>query len=517
MVWQAAHARGLVVEAFSTPPDLVHDGLTGQVVAEEIEDRINALQAETDTSRAPATFTHDWGGEVKVEIPETGVALGEAERWLRRWLGHETRLSGAVVSHQGAVKVTARAEGEPSDEASGDEADIDGVIAQIAEELYGRTQPYRYGIYLFGRGRFDEARAVWTRLAEVGSTEDRVWAREGLAFLIRDPRAQETAHLQIANDRPDFALAATNLAQLAQANGHDERALQESHHILAALARPDHGGLWSGRVEVIKLSTEVSIADLSADPAGMLALARATAKLPDYSGSKAFALSERACGLATLHDLLGARAAAAEAVPDDATIIATILKHNYAPWPHACAAEGAGDWPEVIRQLSGVEAALTPETRPTVAPETTVWPYLAIAWAHSGDLAKAQALISGAPVDCYPCLSARGQVEAMLGHAAASDRWFGEATRQGPTLPQAYEAWGQARLDRGDLDGAAWAFSRAAQRGRKWADPLKGAGDVAARRGQWRAAIKAYDEALAYAPAWQALKQTRAAAASHMR
>jgi tetratricopeptide (TPR) repeat protein len=517
MVWQAVHARGLVVEAFSSPPDLVHDGVTGQVVAEEIEDRINMLQADTDTSRAPATFTHDWGGEVKVEIPETGVTFGEAERLLTRWLGHETRMSGAVIHRAGAVKVIARVEGEPADEATGPEGDVDGVVAQVAEKLYGRTQPYRYGIYLYGAGRFDEARAVWTRLAEEGSPQDRIWAREGLAFLIRDPRAQEEAHLRIARERPDFALAAANLSQLAQANGHFERAVEESHHVLAAVARPDRGGLWSSRADVLKLSADISLAHLFADPEQVLALTRSAGKLPEYSGFKVFALSERACAFAAVHDVAAAQAAAEEAVADDAASIPAILKHNYSPFPHACAAESAGDWPQVDRQLSGVEAALTPETRLTIAPPTTIWPDLALALAQSGDLQRAQALIDRTPLDCYPCLSARGRIAAMRGDAGASEHWFAEAAHQAPALPLAYETWGEARLARGDLDGAAWAFGQASRRGPRWADPLKGIGDVAMRRGRWRAAVEAYDQALVHAPAWTQLKQARAAAESHGR
>ena len=53
----------------------------------------------------------------------------------------------------------------------------------------------------------------------------------------------------------------------------------------------------------------------------------------------------------------------------------------------------------------------------------------------------------------------------------------------------------------------------AGQRGPRWADPLRAWGEVLASQGKWRAAPAKYDKALKYAPAWEALKQARNAAA----
>jgi len=53
----------------------------------------------------------------------------------------------------------------------------------------------------------------------------------------------------------------------------------------------------------------------------------------------------------------------------------------------------------------------------------------------------------------------------------------------------------------------------AGQRGPCWADPLTTCGEVLASQGKWRAALAKYDEALKCAPAWEALKQPRNAAA----
>ena len=44
MVWNAAHSNGLRIEAFSVPPDLASRGLTGEVVAAQLLDKVRTVQ-----------------------------------------------------------------------------------------------------------------------------------------------------------------------------------------------------------------------------------------------------------------------------------------------------------------------------------------------------------------------------------------------------------------------------------------------------------------------------------------
>ena len=98
MVWGAAHANGLVIRAFSVPPDLAARGLTGEVVASKMLDEICVAQTLFNTvAQDPAVLANNWGNDIKVEIPETGISLGEVYRFLREWLGHETMVGGEIV------------------------------------------------------------------------------------------------------------------------------------------------------------------------------------------------------------------------------------------------------------------------------------------------------------------------------------------------------------------------------------------------------------------------------------
>src|SRR5580704_17974470 len=108
-VWSAVHDDGLVIEAFSTPPDLAARGLTGEVVAGRMLDKLSALQAETSSLRAPTSYENNWGKDIKAEIPETGVSIGEFNLYLHQWLGHQTHITGDVIHGGSGIIVTARA------------------------------------------------------------------------------------------------------------------------------------------------------------------------------------------------------------------------------------------------------------------------------------------------------------------------------------------------------------------------------------------------------------------------
>src|SRR6202451_2232752 len=87
-IWNAANDNGLVVDAFEVPPDLAAKGLTGDVIANKVLARLSQFQAETGSARASASYANNWGDNIKVQIPNTGVSISEFNRALHEWLGH---------------------------------------------------------------------------------------------------------------------------------------------------------------------------------------------------------------------------------------------------------------------------------------------------------------------------------------------------------------------------------------------------------------------------------------------
>jgi hypothetical protein len=139
MAWQAHEDRGVTIAAFTVPPDLAARGLTGQVMASKLLDRLSHMQTETSTARPAKSYANDWAGDIKVEIPETGVSLGELNRALRQWLGRETHITGELVRTPAGLELTARAGSEPGEAVTGEDADLDGLIQKAAESVYHQT------------------------------------------------------------------------------------------------------------------------------------------------------------------------------------------------------------------------------------------------------------------------------------------------------------------------------------------------------------------------------------------
>ncbi len=147
MVWDAARSSGLIVEPFAVPSDMAANGLTGQV-ASQMLDKLSAMQAITYSSRPPQTYENNWGDNLKVEIPETGISIGELQQFLKDWLGHDTRITGEVYRTATGIAVTAREGSEAGATFTGPESDLDGLMQQAAEHVYSVTQPFRYANYL---------------------------------------------------------------------------------------------------------------------------------------------------------------------------------------------------------------------------------------------------------------------------------------------------------------------------------------------------------------------------------
>ncbi|HEX9159597.1 MAG TPA: hypothetical protein VF835_05160, partial [Rhizomicrobium sp.] len=151
-MWTAAHDNGLVIEAFSVPPDFAQRGLSGEVVASQLLDKLARMQQQTNSVRPADTYRNNWGDDIKVEIPDTGISIGELNRYLRRWLGHETHITGDIWHTPSGISVTARAE-DAGETFAGNNGDLDALLQKAAEAIYAKTQPYRYAAFLGQLGR----------------------------------------------------------------------------------------------------------------------------------------------------------------------------------------------------------------------------------------------------------------------------------------------------------------------------------------------------------------------------
>ena len=242
-VWDAAHDDGLVIEAFSVPPDLAARGLTGEVVANQLLANLSSFQAISVSARDASSFTHNWDNDIKVEIPETGVSIGEFNRFLHEWLGHQTHITGAIYRTQSGIAVTARVGSDIAPTMTGGEAELDELLRKTAESIFRAAQPYRYAQYVFNQGRRpDEGIAAQKNLIANGSPLDRFWAWNGLVTMYAaqfDFAQSEKASRAAIALRPDSAQSYFNLGRAERVAQHDEVALTASQTALRLKHDPD--------------------------------------------------------------------------------------------------------------------------------------------------------------------------------------------------------------------------------------------------------------------------------------
>jgi tetratricopeptide (TPR) repeat protein len=487
MAWQAHEDHGVSIAAFSVPPDLTQRGLTGQVVASQLLDRLSALQAQTVSGRPGSTYANDWGGDIKVEIPETGVSIGELNRYLRQWLGRATRITGEVVRTPAGLAVTARAGANPGATFRGADADLDGLVQQSAEAIYEKTQPYRYAAYLASQGKTDQAIAAYAKLAQTGDRQDRAWAYTGWASLLlqksgpREVLAKASEALRLD---PRIVEASDALALSYGGLGRTEDELLVTQDQLKWLENGEAEGITPEAARIKRDFLRGILTVARGDYQGAVATLDRLPETIDFEGAGGL-YSVRATSaefLFQLHDVSGARRHLAGA-PQGRLQVTPAL-----------GAEALDDWPTAIALLDQApeSARLLPG----------YWAERAAVLARLGRLAEAEAVIAPTALDCTQCLTTRGMIRGLAGDRQGSDHWFAQAAARAQTTPMYYTAWGQSLLEQGDFDAAIVKLEEAHRRGPHYADPLELWGEALARKGDYAGAAAKFAEADKYAPRW---------------
>jgi tetratricopeptide (TPR) repeat protein len=488
MAWQAHRDHGVVIEAFSVPPDLAARGMTGQVVASRLLDRLAVLQAQTFTARPASSYASDWGGDIKVEIPETGVSIGELNRYLRQWLGSQTRISGEVVRTASGLALTARAGLSGGRTYAGAESDTDKLIGQAAEGIYAETQPYRWAVYLRSRGDIPQALATFAWLARSGSKEDRPWAYVGWTSALVQAGDLRQAELRAREAVALKALGANGYLFIAEAALNHQEAAYQAMQAFARDAQAGRSGLDVprdvGRDVPLGTAAQIKHDDL----ASLQYVPRQGFDIEGLAGAWN-PTGAVVVALIDMHDVQAARRKMAEAPAGSGLAVPrAALENNIS---------GAlDDWRAAAKGLEDVKGpgAWTVNLRTRA--------YLALAYAKLGRQAEAEALIAPTPLDCDDCVDARARIAAAKGDWASADRWFANVAGRTPSIPDAQLYWGQALLAKGDLDRAIQQLEEAHRRGPHWADPLEVWGEALMREGDFRGAIAKFAEADKHAPRW---------------
>ncbi len=509
MLYAALTSHAVIVDAFRAPAALAGQGLTGDVVASGILDTLQKLQDETRTESKGLETHGAWSSDIKLEVPETGVSVGEIDRLLHDRFSHDLHIDGDLIKTVGGLALTVRGDGVPASSFTG--TDIDKLTTQAAEYVYGRSQPERYAQYLETSNRDTDAIAFLPgAFARAVADIERASLAEtwGNAYLdVGQPAEAATKFRLVLSLTPRWSKqfwSASNLLIAAEGLSRgEEAAWKPAKAMLEAVAEaPD-----PKRPPVRDLNNP---AQATWDLPLLLAGDLQDVSLYGIAGSFSNEMGPFIADVySLLHDPAQSERYIVASDPSGAVTKAqTLLLNGYA-------ALDRGDAAGAIQPLAAFQQAWLTNSNLRLAYNDQPC-FLGLAYGLVGRLAEADAIFRQIG-PWSRCFAFRGDVLAHAGDVEGAERAWAAGINILPDLPMIYLHRGLFELARGDLKSAEADFSTAANRAPHFADPMKAWGDLLAREARWRDAVAKYDEALINAPAWARLHEARDAAARKLR
>jgi tetratricopeptide (TPR) repeat protein len=501
MLSDAVDSHSVIVEPFDAPPAMAASGLSGKVVASGLLDELTRLQAATRSAAAKRHLDDDWTGDIKVDIPDTGISIGEIGRLLHQRFGHDLHIGGDLVqTGAGGLTLTVRGDGVLPKAFTGGAGDLAKLTTEAAEYVYGESQPGLFIHYLTDVNRNDEAIAFAKSHLARASLADQpdllnYWANaisaEGGPHAVARALSLYRESVRI---QPSYWTGYNNIMFGLNGLGDEEGIVQVGRQMVKAA-----GGRPGKAPEIMFGNYDQEVYNLQAERAEYLADVAATGGTNTIeTGSEMLAVAQLD---AQLHDVDTARLTLTTAVwdpkshPDAAN----------AAYAQALLDEELSDLPAAAKSWDDFAAAYADPVVAPGNPQYMCW--AAPTYQRTGQPAKADAALA-APmkavgvstfVDCYRF---RGDVLDLRGDWHGAQVWYAKAVTLGPDVPSGYFSWGAALARHGDLAGAAAKFAAANAAGPHWADPLELWGETLMRQNRSDLAIAKFAEANKHAPNW---------------
>ncbi len=508
MLHDAFTSNSVVLDAFEAPAALAARGVTGTVVASDVLDELTRLQDATRTyvTDEKRSLSNAWSSQVKVDVPETGISLGEISRLLRARFGHDLHIGGELVeTASGGLALSVRGDGVVPKTFTGGADDYHIIVVDAAQYLYAGFQPYLWGGYLGQSGRCPDAIAFVKSVYATVDDRERalllnVWAicQEDIDPSTASERDAVEKYREAVKLRPDFWVGYHNELSTLVLLGEEEGAWSVGE----ALSRAAGDRRSSEEKEALEPFDELTW-NLPAALRDESARAEAGISNSLDTAMTEVRLHDPAAAALALQTL---QANQTEQSNPGAVLRRSALLHV----ARGLLAEETGDVSQAETEMEAFRVALA---NPGVALRLSGFGcQIAPVEEAAGHPDKADAILADPGAAHFvDCQRFRGDILDHRGDWTGAQQAYAAAVALAPDLPAGYYSWGVALARHGDLAGALAKLQAAHQRGPYWADPLKAWGDVLAKQGRFKQALAKYDEALKYAPNWAALAQARAA------
>jgi tetratricopeptide (TPR) repeat protein len=496
----AVWSRSVVVEEFKAPSALAPMGLTGEVVATGVLDQLEEMRQATRSAEKALAATSAWSSDVKIEVPEMGVSIGEINRLLRKQFGHDVHISGDLVqTTEGGLILTVRGDGVPSKSFPGSATELGKLTVQAAEYVFGRSQPYQMLSYYGIKDRQDEC-VKFAQNALTWAKGNRLQAEllNGWGVCLQGQNlvkeASEKFRLAVSVDS-HFWTPRANLATTLFATDGDELAYQASKDFMRAVATAKP----SDRPRLTYMS---QAAQLTYDLPLLLQAEQDNLQLNSGAGfSPQTAASLLAYAYAQMHDQPAAQSWILQSDPkapetEYYRFLDDILLSIYSGQ-----SVNAGDLLSKAHSAWDVWLA-----SPSIQEGDDTPCLIAYVFGLNGDIADANEALKR--MGSYTrCAALQGALMDQQGNLAGAEAVWAQSIAKAPNVPLVYLARGRSRMEHGDLRGAEADFGEANRCAPHFADPLKFWGDLLAKEDKNSDALLKYEEAGHYAGNWAELRQ----------
>jgi tetratricopeptide (TPR) repeat protein len=510
MLRDAVTSRSVVIDPFEAPPALAAEGLSGKMVAAGLLDELTRIQAANRSSAEHRQLSNAWTNDIAIEVPETGISIGELERVLKARFGHDQHIDGDLVTTPGGgLALTVRGTGILPKTFATDSRDLEHVLTEAGEYVYSQSQPGLWAAYLVENKRETEAIQFCQKAYGTIDASERPYLLNNWGNAIAAPGGEQLVRKALLLWReavrlqPDFWLGYNNILFALGSLGDEEGVVRTTREMMkAAGGRPGKAG------ESVYQNYDTVVWDLTALHASN------TADMESHGGVGTILNGEETETLTIAQIELQMHDVDAAMLRLQTTVINETNPADFAAavFDRALLAEERGEVQTAAREWDLYASAFTNPVVSSPFPYNLC--YAAVTYEKTGQHAKADAALDSAGnAKFVDCLRFRGDVLDLRGDWAGAQIWYAKAVALGPSLPAGYYSWGVALARHGDFPGAAAKLKQANQAGPHWADPLKTWGDVLMRQSDRKQAIQKYDEALKYAPAWVQLKAAHDAAA----